>query len=69
MEKNKKLPNDFVRKVINFYNDKIYDDSLREINYLTEKLIEIQEGKNVIDIFICTKDELTLFKNNLSPYV
>lgn len=63
-KKNKMLPNNFVRKVINFYNDKVYDDSLREINYLTEKLMEIQNGENVIDIFICTKDELNLFKKN-----
>lgn len=63
-KKNKMLPNDFVRKVINFYDDKVYDDSLREINYLTEKLMEIKDGKNVIDIFICTKDELRLFKKN-----
>lgn len=63
-KKNKMLPNNFVRKVINFYDDKVYDDSLREINYLTEKLMEIQDGKKVIDIFICTKDELQLFEKN-----
>lgn len=62
--KNKMLPNSFVRKVINFYNDKVYDDSLREINYLTEKLMEIKDGKNVIDIFICNKDELRFFEKN-----
>lgn len=63
-KKNKMLPKSFVRKVINFYDDKVYDDSLREINYLTEKLMEIKEGKNVIDIFICTKDELKIFEKN-----
>lgn len=63
-KKNKVLPVDFVRKVINFYDDKIYDDSLREINYLTEKLMEIKEGKNVIDIFICNKEELRWFEKN-----
>lgn len=63
-KKNKMLPNDFPRKVINFYADKVYDDSIREINYLTEKLIEIKEGKNIIDIFICTKEELALFRKN-----
>ncbi len=63
-KKNKKLPLDFTRKVINFYNDKVYDDSLREINYLTEKLMEIKDGKRVVDIFICTKEELSLFKQN-----
>lgn len=63
-KKNKMLPNDCIRKVVNFYNDKVYDDSLREINYLTEKLMEIKQGKNIIDIFICNKDELKLFEKN-----
>lgn len=63
-KKNKMLPNDFPRKVINFYADKVYDDSIREINYLTEKLTEIKEGKKIIDIFICTKEELELFRKN-----
>ena len=63
-KKNKMLPNEFVRKVINFYDDKVYNDSLREINYLTEKLTEIKDGKNMIDIFICNKDELGLFEKN-----
>lgn len=63
-KKNKMLPNNFVRKVINFYDEKVYDDSLREINYLTEKLMEIKDGKSVIDIFICSKDELKLFEKN-----
>lgn len=64
LKKNKMLPNNYVRKVINFYDDKVYDDSLREINYLTSKLMEIKEGKNVIDIFICSRDELRLFEKN-----
>lgn len=63
-KKNAMLPSDFTRKVLNFYDVKVYDDSLREINYLTEKLMEIKEGKRVIDIFICTKEELELFKKN-----
>lgn len=63
-KKNKMLPNEFIRKVVNFYNDKVYDDSLREINYLTEKLMEIKQGKNIIDVFICNKDELKLFRKN-----
>ncbi len=64
LKKNKMLPNNFVRKVINFYDDKVYDDSLREINYLAQKLVEIKDGKNVIDIFICSKDELKIFEKN-----
>lgn len=64
LKKNKMLPDNFTRKIINFYDEKVYDDSLREINYLTEKLMEIKERKNVIDIFICNKTELELFKKN-----
>lgn len=63
-KKNKMLPNDFVRKVINFYSWKVYDDSLCEINYLTEKLTEIKSGKNIIDIFICNREELMKFEKN-----
>ena len=37
---------------------------MREINYLTEKIMEIKEGKKVIDLFICSEDELKLFKQN-----
>ncbi len=63
-KKNKMLPNDFTLKIVNFYNNKVYDDSLREINYLTEKLSSIKEGKYLIDIFVCNKEELELFKKN-----
>ncbi len=62
---NKSLPNDFVRKGINFYDDKVvYNDSLKEINYLTEKIVEIKEQKKNIDIFICTKEEFNKLKDN-----
>lgn len=61
---NQNLPNDFPRKVVNFYSDKVYNDSLKEINYLTEKIMEIKSKKNLIDLFICTKDELHLLKEN-----
>lgn len=64
LKKNRSLSDNFVRKIINFYDDKVYDDSLREINYLTDKLVEIKDGRNVIDIFICNKSELELFKKN-----
>lgn len=63
-KRNQNLPNDFPRKVINFYSDKVYNDSLKEINYLTEKIMEIKSKKNLIDLFICTKDELHLLKEN-----
>ncbi len=64
LKKEKKLSNNFVRKIINFYNDKIYDDSLREINYLTEKLTQIKSGKKIVDIFVCSKEELKKFEEN-----
>jgi len=62
--KNKTLDKNFVQKVVNFYHDKIYNDSLKEINYLTEKIVDIKEGKTLIDLFICTKEELNILKNN-----
>ncbi len=61
---NQNLPNDYPRKVINFYSDKVYNDSLKEINYLTEKIMEIKSKKNLTDLFICTKDELHLLREN-----
>lgn len=61
---NKNLPDDFIRKGINFYDDKVYNDSLKEINYLTEKIVEIKEQKKNIDIFICTKEEFNKLKDN-----
>lgn len=63
-KKNKSLPKDYVRKIINFYSEKVYDDSLREINYLTEKIMEIQSGIVGVDLFICTKEELKLLYKN-----
>ncbi len=62
--KNKSLQSNFPRKVINFYDDKIYDDSLKEINYLTEKIVEIKNQMRVIDLFILTKEEYNILKNN-----
>lgn len=64
IRKNNMLPKEFVRKVVNFYDEKVYDDSLREINYLTDKLKEIKEGKKMIDLFICNREELEIFKKN-----
>lgn len=64
LRKNNMLPSDFVRKVVNFYDEKVYDDSLREINYLTDKLKEIKEGRKMIDLFICNREELEIFKKN-----
>ncbi|MCI8347417.1 MAG: hypothetical protein HFJ12_05695 [Bacilli bacterium] len=61
---NQALPDNFPRMVVNFYSDKVYNDSLKEINYLTEKIMEIKSKKNIIDLFICTKEELNLLRKN-----
>lgn len=62
--KTKNLKNNFVQKVINFYHDKIYNDAIKEINYLAEKIMDIKDKKHILDIFICTKEELGILKNN-----
>ena len=54
----------FVEKVVNFYHEKIYNDSSKEINYLADKIENIQNGFKLIDIFICTRKELEFFKTN-----
>ncbi len=64
LKKNASLPDDFIRKGINFYSDKVYDDSLREINYLTQKLMDIKSGRKSIDLFICTGNEIRKFLDN-----
>ena len=56
--------NNFIQKIINFYSDKIYNDSSREINYLTNKVMNIKNNKNIIDIFILTYEELEIIKTN-----
>lgn len=62
--KNRKLSDDCVQKVISFYSDKVYNDSLNEINYLSDKLLNIKKHKKIIDIFICNKEELINYSNN-----
>jgi hypothetical protein len=52
------------QKVINFYYEKVYSDSSNEIDYLTEKLINIESGESIIDIFVCTKEELESWRKN-----
>lgn len=62
--KNRNLPDNCVQKVISFYSDKVYNDSLNEINYLSDKLLNIKKHKNIIDIFICNKEELKSYSEN-----
>ena len=61
---NKMQSDNFVRKTVNFYDDKIYNDSIKEINYLTDKIIDIKDKKKSIDIFILNADELAKMKSN-----
>lgn len=63
-KKNQSMKEDFVRRAINFCSDKVYDDSLREINYLTEKIMDIKKGRKSMDLFIGTKEELKILKSN-----
>lgn len=63
-KKNQSMKENFIRKAINFCSDKVYDDSLREINHLTEKIMDIKKGRKSIDLFIGTKEELKILKSN-----
>lgn len=64
LKKNRSMKDDFTRKEVNFCSDKVYDDSLREINYLTQKIMDIKKKRKSIDLFIGTKEELKVLKNN-----
>lgn len=65
LSKMNRAPHDsFIEKKISFYSEKVYDDSVREINYLTELLINIKNKKKLIDIFILTKEQLEKMKTN-----
>lgn len=55
---------EFVRKSINFYSEKVYNDSIKEINYLTDKITDIKDKKKSIDIFILSPEELTSLRSN-----
>lgn len=54
----------FTQKNISFYSDKVYDDSVREINYLTEQIMNIKDKKNLIDIFILDREEYNTLRKN-----
>lgn len=61
---NKSVEKDYELKIISFYSDIMYDNSLREINYLAEKLLNIKNGIHMTDIFIFTKDEFLKYSEN-----
>ncbi|MCX4365358.1 MAG: hypothetical protein OSJ70_06270 [Bacilli bacterium] len=61
---NRMQSDSFVRKSVNFYDAKVYNDSIKEINYLTDKIIDIKDKKKSIDIFILNPEELAKLKEN-----
>jgi len=61
---NRTTSHNFVQKNISFYSEKVYDDSVREINYLTEQIINIKDNKNLIDVFILDRDEYKILSKN-----
>ncbi|MDE5630285.1 MAG: hypothetical protein K2I70_01665, partial [Bacilli bacterium] len=61
---NRMQTDSFVRKSVNFYDEKVYNDSIKEINYLTDKIIDIKDKKKSIDIFILDGEELAKLKKN-----
>lgn len=61
---NRNTSNNFIQKIISFYSDLIFNDSVKEINYLSDKILNLKNKKKAIDIFIYTKKELQIMKNN-----
>ena len=62
---NKNISNkDFTEKAVNFYHDKVYNDSSKEINYLADKIKNIRDGIKIIDMFVCSKEEIEIYKTN-----
>ncbi len=50
---------------LNFFLDRLYDDSDKEIRYLVDRIKAVRNGQKATDTFICTKEELNKYKNNL----
>ncbi len=63
-KKNITMKKNFTQKVVSFYSDKVYNDSLNEINYLSEKLLNIKKKQHIIDMFVLTKEEFEEYKTN-----
>lgn len=58
------MKKNFTQKIVSFYSDKVYNDSLNEINYLSEKLLNIKKKQHIIDLFVLTKEEFEEYKTN-----
>lgn len=52
------------QKIIDFYLDRVYNDSDKEIKYLIERIEAIRSGKKSVDIYVCSKEELKTFRKN-----
>lgn len=65
MERNSKQDPKAELKIINFFLDRLYNDSDKEIRYLVERISKIKNGQKSSDIFICTKEELAKYSKNL----
>jgi hypothetical protein len=52
------------QKVVNFFLDRLYNDSDKEIKYLIEYIKTIRRKKKITDVFVCTKEELEKNKKN-----
>ena len=63
-KKNKMQNFNIEEKTIDFFLDRIYNDSDKEIKYLIDKVSLIKKNKKSVDMFICTKEELIKIKSN-----
>ena len=54
-----------VRKVIEVYSPYTYNDSDKEINYLSEYILLAKKGKHIINLYMSTREEFESQKNNI----
>lgn len=52
-------------KILNFFLNRLYNDSDKEIRFLVNRINDIQNKQKSFDIFVCTREELIKYKNNL----
>lgn len=74
LKKNKSLPDDFVRKVINFYDDKVYDDSLAiefapfiNVNAVAPGWVDTGMNDELSKSYLKSEMEKTLLKRFAEP--
>ncbi len=64
ISKHRNISKNSVEKHISIYSDKVYDDSVREINYLMNQIMNIKNNKVITEIFILSYEELEIMKKN-----